>query len=340
MAVTIGRTMTSGYTWGSFPGTWENDDYASKPIEEAGVMSFALADGEAFSLAEVQNVRAVFGLYLSEAFGISEAHLRRISMGIMESTTFSESLQSNSNLGIFANETVVIGELLGSTISKRLTETLLTTDALANMLTLSKAEGFAVGEDYQRQVEFIRGWAEALIVDCGLANTVKFSKQEATQILDYFIRNANGVIGDISFFTGAYTETQFQAQAEAAPTGFTEFVPFLAGEHNFGEAIFKTSMAAASTLTRPRMNNLVVAVDVPDVTDQGVFTILAEGTHVTFAKTFFKVPSVKVVIKAGGQLAIPRITNETTLGFDVKLESISSPGTYVAGVISWSAEGY
>ncbi len=123
MAVTIGRTMTSGYTWGSFPGTWENDDYASKPIEEAGVMSFALADGEAFSLAEVQNVRAVFGLYLSEAFGISEAHLRRISMGIMESTTFSESLQSNSNLGIFANETVVIGELLGSTISKRLTET-------------------------------------------------------------------------------------------------------------------------------------------------------------------------------------------------------------------------
>lgn len=340
MAVTIGRTITSAYTWGNFPGTWENEDYASKPIEEAGVMSFALAGGEDFSVSEAQYVRAVFGLYLSEAFGISESHLRRISMGIMESTTFSESLQSNSNLGIFANETVVFGELLSKSLSKRLTETLLTTDALANMVTASKAEGFAVGEDYQRQIEFVRAWAEAVIVDCGLANTVKFSKEEATQILDYFIRNANGVIGDISFFTGAYTETQFKAQAEAAPTGFTEFVPFLAGEHTFGEAIFKTSMAAASTLTRPRMNNLVVAVDVPDVTDQGVFTILAEGTHVTFAKTFFKVPSIKAVIKAGGQLAIPRITNETTLGFDVKLESISSPGTYVAGVISWSAEGY
>lgn len=340
MGVTVGRTMTSAYTWANFPGTWEDPGYAGKPLEEAGVMSFALAADESAAFLEVQNVRAVFGLYLSEAFGVSESTLRKISLAIFESVTFSESLQSNSNLSIRANETVVIGEQLTNTMSLRLTETLLTTDALANMLNLAKNEGFAVGEDYQRQVDFVRAWAEAVVVDCGLANTVKISKEEATQILDYFIRNANGVIGDISFFTGAYTETQFQAQAEAAPTGFTEFVPFLAGEHTFGEAIFKTSLSAASTLTRPRMNNLIVAVDVPDVTDQGVATVQTTGTSVAFAKTFFKVPSIKAVIKAGGQLAIPRITNETTLGFDVKLESISSPGTFVAGVISWSAEGY
>lgn len=340
MAVTTGRTITAAYTWANFPGSWDSADYAAKPIEEAGVVSFALGVTESAAFTEEQNVRAVFGLYLSEAFGISEAHLRQMSIGILHSVVFSESLQSNSNLGIRANESISIGEQLGNTISKRLTETLLTTDALSNMITSAQAEGFAVGEDYQRQVDFVTAWAEALIVSCGLANTVKVSKQEATQILDYFIRNANGVVGDISFFNSAYTETQFQAQVEAAPTGFTEFVPFLAGEHSFGEAIFKTTMSAASTLTRPRMNNLVVAVDVPDVTDQGLMSIQTTGTSVVFAKSFFKVPSIKAVIKAGGQLAIPRITNETTLGFDVKLESISSPGTFVAGVISWSAEGY
>ncbi len=340
MAVTIGRAMTSAYTWANFPSTWEDPGYAEKPLEEAGVMSFALGVAESAAFLEEQNVRSVFGLYLSEAFGISESHLRRISLSVLESTAFSEGLQSNSNLGIRANETVVIGEQLTNSLSKRLTETLLTTDALANMMTLAKTEGFAVGEDYQRQIDFVRGWAEAVIIDCGLANTVQVSKQEATQILDYFIRNANGVIGDISFFSSAYTETQFQAQAEAAPTGFTEFVPFLAGEHTFGEALFKTSMSAASTLTRPRMNNLVVAVDVPDVTDQGVSTVQVAGSSVMFAKSFFKVPSIKAVIKAGGELAIPRIKNETTLGFDDKLEYISSPGTFVAGVISWSAEGY
>ncbi|KPD33053.1 hypothetical protein AN404_09720, partial [Pediococcus acidilactici] len=136
---------------------------------------------------------------------------------------------------------------------------------------------------------------------------------------------------DLSFFDSAYTETQFQAQAEAAPTGFTEFVPFLAGEHTFGEAIFKSTLSAASTLTRPRMTQLVVAVDVPDVTDQGLMTIQTTGTNIVFAKSFFKVPSVKVVIKSGTALAIPRISNETTLGFTVKLESVSTPGTLWQG---------
>lgn len=339
-SLTIGRVIGTAYTWDSFPGAWDDDATANKSWDEAGVMAFSLAVGEDMSLAEVQAVRAVFGLYFSEAFGVSEAKAFRITLGILHALSFGETLQSNSNLAIRGNESLVFSDDPAFTLTKKLAEAFSASDTLAKLLTSAQSEGFAVGEDYERQIDYVRSWLETIVAGEGLAKTVTVSKGEATQILDYFIRNANGVMGDISFFDSAYTETQFKAQAEAAPTGFTEFVPFLAGEHTFSEAIFKSTLAAASTLTRPRMTQLVVAVDVPDVTDQGLMTIQTTGTDIVFAKSFFKVPSVKVVIKSGTDLAIPRISNETTLGFTVKLESVSTPGTFVAGTVSWSAEGY
>lgn len=336
----IDRVLQTSYTWGNYPGTWDDEGTAAKPWNESGVMAFGLKVGEDLALLEEQFVRAVFGLYFNEAFGISEARAYSIYRAVAEALAFGETLQSNSNQSIRGNESVTFTEGPAFALTKRLAEAFSASDALAKLITSSQSEGFAVGEDWNRQVEYIRDWLETVVTAEGFAKTVTVSKAEAVQVLDYFIRNANGVVGDISFFDSAYTETQFKAQAEAAPTGFTEFVPFLAGEHTFAEAIFKNTLAAATTLTRPRMTKLIAAVDVPDVTDQGQITVQVGGTDVVYTKNFFKVPSTKVVIKSGTVLAIPRISNETTLGFTVKLESVSTPGTFVAGIVSWSAEGY
>lgn len=340
MGVSIGRTLQTAWTWDTFPGVWDDDASAAKPWDEAGVMQFSADITEATSITEDPSVRSVFGLYLDEVFGVTDSFVQALTMGILEPLTLSEGLQLNSNFAIRANETIVIGELLANTVSQALVEAFSVYDDLATIFTLAKDEQFLMAEAESRQVEYLRSWAEDLGLDDALANTATISNQEAAGFLDYLLRNANGIIADISVFKTAYGLAEFEAQAKAAPTGFTPFVPFLAGEHTFGEAIFKTTMESTSNLTRPRLASLVAAIDVPDVTEQGIVTVQVGGTHVTYTKNFFKVPSVKVTVKSGVALCQPRISNETTLGFDVKLESIANPGTFIAGVATWSSEGY
>lgn len=340
MAVTIGRTLVTPWTWDTYPGKWEDEATADKPWTEAGVMSFAFGNTEAAGISEGRRIYQAFGLFMAESLGFSEAVVKRVTAAKFEASVISEGFQSNSNSVIRASETLGISEGNAYTVSQALEEAFSVADELAKQFTFADEEAFAVGDAMSRTASFLRGWLEGVVVADTIAKTGKLGKVEATQLLDYFIRNANGVIGDISFFTTAYGLAEFEAQAKAAPTGFTEFVPFLAGEHTFREAIFKTTLEAATTMTRPRLSGLVAAVDVPDVTEQGVVTVQVGGTHVTYAKKFFKAPSVKVTIKAGVALCIPRISNETETGFDLKLESLANPGTFISGVATWSSEGY
>lgn len=303
-------------------------------------MRFDFGNTEAATVTEGRNIYLQFGLFMSESLGFSEDVVKRVTASRFEASTISEGFQGNSNSIIRASETLGITEDNAYTVSQALSEAFTMADELAKQFTFADDEAFGVADKIFGRASYIRSWLEGVAVADTIAKTGKLGKEEAAQLLDYFIRNANGVIGDISFFTTAYGLAEFEAQAQAAPTGFTEFVPFLAGEHTFGEALFKTTLEAATTMTRPRLTSLVAAVDVPDVTEQGVVTVQVGGTHVTYAKKFFKAPSVKVTIKAGVALCIPRISNETETGFDLKLESLANPGTYISGVATWSSEGY
>lgn len=275
-----------------------------------------------------------------EAYSTTERRVFSSVAALSEAVNLQESYTDQMAFVLRASESILLSDGMATDYSKKLAEAFGLVDSTVKKATISDFETVAYDEAAAQITNFIRKFAEALGVEDSTAKSAKLSKAERASLLERFIRNANAVIGDLQFFEEAFDETDFLAQVQASPAGFTPFKEFLAGEHTFSEALFKTSLVAAASLARPRMTELVVKVDVPDVTEQGSATVQVGGTQVNFAKPFYAPPTIKVVVSSGTVLCVPRLYNETVQGFLVKLEAISSPGTYVAGTITWSAEGY
>lgn len=291
-------------------------------VTELGARWVAKALKDSFSVMEEPLTKA-FLKALSEVAGWQEGYVDQMAF----------QLRINESFGLLDSSAHA------STLA--LSEALTAVDAAAKRVTARQAEGFNATDSAARTANYIKKLAEAFGVAERRYMQGKISKAEAWSTVDRLVRNANAIIGDLQFFQDAFGEAQFLTKVQDAPAGFSAFKPFLAGEHTFSEALFKTTLTAAASLSRPRMNELVVTVDVPDVTEQGEATVPLGGTaSVVFKKDFYATPTVKVVVSSGTELSIPRLSNETADGFDVKLESLNNPGTYVAGTIRWSAEGY
>lgn len=289
---------------------------------EVGAKAFMKAVSESFSAAENPVTRA-FLKACSENLGWQEGYVDQMAF----------LLRISENFGMVDTN--------ASDATLSLAEAFSALDSAAKRLTARQAETLTTADTNARTATYIKKLAEALGVAERRYMQGKISKAEALATVDRLVRNANAIVGDLQFFQDAFGEAQFLAKVQDAPAGFSAFKPFLAGEHTFGEALFKTTLTAAASLARPRMNELMVTVDVPDVTEQGLASVPLGGTaSVLFKKPFYATPTVKVVVSSGTELSIPRLSNETANGFDVKLESLNNPGTYVAGTIRWSAEGY
>lgn len=275
-----------------------------------------------------------------EAYATAERRVFASVAALGETVNLQESYTDQMAFVLRATESILLTDGMATDYSKKLAEAFGLVDSTVKKATISDFETVAYDEAAAQITTFIRKFAEALGVEDSTAKSAKLSKAERASLLERFIRNANAVIGDLQFFEEAFDEADFLAQVQASPAGFTPFKEFLAGEHTFSEALFKTSLVAAASLARPRMTELTVKVDVPDVTEQGSATVPVAGLQINFAKPFYAPPTIKVVVSSGTVLCVPRLYNETVQGFLVKLEAISSPGTYVAGTITWSAEGY
>lgn len=149
---------------------------------------------------------------------------------------------------------------------------------------------------------------------------------------------ARAVISDILIGTDM-TDTQFQdLLALGGPVGHETFRNFIAGEHEYEDALFKAVFLAGQG-SLPRATALTVAVDVPDVFDRGSAAPVATGVlTVPFNRAFNEPPEVSATLKGGTSVAAPRVTNITTAGFD--LELLDPTNTRIAGEVSWAAKGY
>lgn len=327
-------------SWDSSNMSWDSEGYgAVKSWDTWEVARYALAGTETLGVADSAFLRQVFGLFINEAFGVDDSLTKQVSLALAEPLSISESYVDQMEFVIRVLETVNIEDRLAKTGTLFFSDEALVSDALANTFSLALAEGLEVSDVIYRSVTFFRSWSEEFGLSDKLAKTGVLSKDESVAFADFIIRNAEAVMSDISFFAEAFGKSDFIDQVAAAPVGFSDFIPFLAGEHVFKEAVFKTTLAAAASLSRPLLTDVKIAVDVPDVTDQGVASVAVSGTRVVFNKNFFKTPIVKGTVAAGTVLALPRIDADPT-GFNVKLESVASPGTFVTGVLNWSAEGY
>lgn len=293
---------------------------------------------EAVAIAEQRAAGLKKAFY--EAYTTAERRVFSSVAAISEAVNLQESYTDQMAFVLRASESILLSDGMATDYAKKLAEAFCIVDHTVKKAKISDFETVTYDEAAAQITTFIRKFVEAIGVEYSTAKSAKLSKAERAALLERFIRNANAVIGDLQFFEEAFDETDFLAQVQASPAGFTPFKEFLAGEHTLSEALFKTSLVAAASLARPRMTELVVKVDVPDVTEQGSATVQIAGTQINFAKPFYAPPTIKVVVSSGTVLCVPRLYNETVQGFLVKLEAISSPGTYVAGTITWSAEGY
>ena len=306
-------------------------------IEQRG-NSLKKTFSEAFRVAEARgnSLKKTF----SEAFRVAEARAYSAIAALSEALGVQELYTDQTEFVLRASESLLISDGHATEFTKQLVDAFAVVDSIVKRATLSEFESVNYDEAAAQIATFVRKVVETLEVEDSTAKTGKLAKADRVSLLERFIRNANAVVGDLQFFEESFGEAEFIAQVQASPAGFTPFKEFLAGEHTFSEALFKTSLVAAASLARPRMTELTVKVDVPDVTEQGSATVPVAGVQITFGKQFYVPPTIKVVVSSGTVLCMPRLYNETVAGFFVKLEALASPGTYVAGTITWSAEGY
>jgi len=147
------------------------------------------------------------------------------------------------------------------------------------------------------------------------------------------------VFSDILISSKPCTDNEFiEATNYKSRPGYSDFKRFISGDYEYEKALYKTVMKS-QTEFRPYVSELNLEVDVPDIFDRGSATISASGTiDVLFSRPFNVAPEVNLTLKSGTVWAIPRLLNESELGFTIQLRADGDVAS--AGVVGWSAHGY
>lgn len=235
--------------------------------------------------------------------------------------------------------TLELAEVGARNSAKNLAESFQIAESIDRLVGKNLSEALVIAETMERAATFIRDFAEALSLAEADARTVGKSLAEMIGISDKLHRTADAVISDILVGQGDVSAQQFQTLLDQAhAVGYGPFKPFMEGDHEYQAAIVKAALTAMSG-SRPRLEELKMTVDVPDVIDGGTVNTSAAGlVTVDFNRVFHVVPEVTATLKGGTVFAVPRIHNITTASFDVEL--VNSSNARVAGSVSWSAKGY
>jgi hypothetical protein len=126
--------------------------------------------------------------------------------------------------------------------------------------------------------------------------------------------------------------------------GYKPWRNFIPGDYEYKDAAFRVVMESANS-DRGLLRSMQVSVDVPDVSDRGSATITAgsasSGLFIAYARQFHVIP--EIVVLARGGVTNPTVAELVGLpgltGFTVRLRDTVT-GAFVAGSLSWAANGY
>ncbi len=344
MATSTTKTVVADFTWANADFSWESDTAGAKPWNDANRANFTLSDTNFLRFQEKRArkvMSAVWALYAQELLTVIDSYPKQVkTLGLKEHFGISDGISFSGKGILRIIERLIVSEKIAWYKYLLVTEGVAIVEGVAKRINVAKFEQLTFEEVMLRRVDFQRNYGEAISVLERVTKNVTKKHPELLKLFDAIVRNANGVVSDLEVYEEAYALEDFVNRAASAPAGFSEFFPFMAGEHGFKEALFKTVLTAAATETRPLLTDMLIAVDVPDVIEQGDATVPVAGRRVLYEKDFYRTPHLRVLFRSGPTLATPEISQETEDGYTVKLNSITNPGTYVSGIVSWAAEGY
>lgn len=208
-------------------------------------------------------------------------------------------------------------------------------------------ETLNVSDSISRTIKFIRTIAEALNVADLAAKSVQRNLEEELKVLDAFLKTADAAIADMVISTLTAGEDIDLQKFEnlvtnGAMPGYSNWRDFIPGDYEYTKALFRV-IIESSTADRAQIQELNVAVDVPDVNDRGTVNITnaTAGGVVVYNRLYHVIPDV--TLSARGGLANPTVPEflvaPNLTGFTVRLRDTIT-GNYVTGSFSWSAHGY
>lgn len=152
--------------------------------------------------------------------------------------------------------------------------------------------------------------------------------------------------GSISLFDFEISSTPLNQSnfetwiADNCPINYNELRPFIPGEYEYKDAYAGFKLSISPTEGRFGVYGSTVYIDVEDTVEKGVAEASSGGlTRVEFSKRFYTSPHIiasLVYTTENCYIEIPTVTKEY---FEFGLKSITS-GLYLAGEISWLADGY
>lgn len=213
--------------------------------------------------------------------------------------------------------------------------------------SVNNSEALVVSDAISRTTVFIRAIVEELaILDEAAKNqTVKLA--EELKVLDAFLRKADVILADMvlsALTAGEDVDLDvFESLVtNGAMPGYTNWRDFIPGDYEYTKALFRT-IIESKTSDRAQIQQLDVAVDVPDLHDRGtvVVTNATAGGVVEFNKDFHIIPDVTLSAKGGlNNPTVPEFLVAPNLnGFTARLRDTIT-GSYVTGSFTWTAIGY
>lgn len=213
--------------------------------------------------------------------------------------------------------------------------------------SVNNKETLTVADAIDRQINFLRTIEEALSVEDLPSKNVQTKLLEELKVLDAFLRKADVAVADMVLSTLAAGEDIDLAAFEnlvtnGAMPGYTNWRDFIPGDYEYTKALFRV-IIESSTADRAQIQQLDVAVDVPDVNDRGTVTVTnaTAGAVVEYNRLYHVIPDVTLSAKGG--LTHPTVPEflvaPNLVGFTVRLRDTIT-GDYVKGTFTWSAHGY
>lgn len=325
-------------TWANASSAW-NSVYATSSWSSArDPVAFTADIGETLTTAESISNVSNFVRAIDEAFAVAESRTSEFTKPIGEAIAVAESISNITSYVRALSEAFAVAETIGKDASKFSSESVAIAESRAMSVSQELSESVAFAESVGRVATFNKAIAEGFTVAEASAKAIGVSKSEALSLTDQLLQNSNATISDILVGQTDITNAEFDALlAQANAIGYGDFVPFMEGDQNYKNAIFKVIIQASNNAIG-RITSLSVNIDVPDVNDSGTATIPSSGTTINFNRNFNAPPEMKVTLKGGTIFAIPRVSAITETGFFVEL--FNSSGVLVSGDVTWSAHGY